>query len=147
MTVSILTYLEQTSPYDVRPAKQGTAEVRRVEEVSPEFARYFYSSVGGDWHWTEKLEWDWARWIEHLTRPAFETWVTYAGGVPAGYIALKGKGTEVEVEKFRLLDGPNALANYKARGMRPYKTEQEERPDADGPPPGPWPGANRSAAL
>ncbi|GAB3813565.1 hypothetical protein [Kribbella italica] len=135
MTVSVLTYLEQTSPYDVRPAKNDTAEVRRVEEVSPEFARYFYSSVGGDWHWTTKLEWDWARWIQHLTRPAFETWVAHTGGVPAGYIALKGEGTEVEVE------------NYKARGMRPYKTEQEERPDADGPPPGPWPGANRSAAL
>ena len=41
------------------------------------------------------------------------------------------------------LDGPNALANYEARGLRPYKTENEERPDADGPPPGPWPGADR----
>ncbi|WP_206685810.1 hypothetical protein [Kribbella qitaiheensis] len=41
------------------------------------------------------------------------------------------------------LDGPNALANYEARGLRPYKTETEDRPDADGPPLGPWPGADR----
>jgi GNAT superfamily N-acetyltransferase len=191
MTTSTLTYLEQTSPADLRPAKepQEPVDVRRVEEVSPEFARFLYASVGGDWYWTEKLSWHWDRWIEYLTRPAFETWVAYAGGVPAGYIALKGEGSEVEVENFGLLagfigrgigghlltvglqrawsfperhpeltevtrvwlhtntlDGPNALANYKARGLRPYKTEQEERPEADGPPPGPWPGANRSAA-
>ena len=36
------------------------------------------------------------------------------------------------------LDGPYALANYEARGLRRYKSVDEERPDADGPPPGPW---------
>ena len=50
MTAITLTYLEQTSPDDVRPAKepQQAVEVRLVEEISPEFARYFYASVGGD---------------------------------------------------------------------------------------------------
>jgi GNAT superfamily N-acetyltransferase len=42
------------------------------------------------------------------------------------------------------LDGPNALTNYKARGLRPYKAIEKDRPDADGPPPGPWPGAGRA---
>lgn len=40
-------------------------------------------------------------------------------------------------------DGPAALVNYQARGMRLYRTEKEtaELPDT---PPGPWPGAKRS---
>jgi GNAT superfamily N-acetyltransferase len=38
------------------------------------------------------------------------------------------------------LDGPNALANYQARGMKVFKEESapQELPDK---PPGPWPGA------
>jgi GNAT superfamily N-acetyltransferase len=188
MTAITLTYLEQTSPDDLRPARapRSPVEVRRVEEVVPEFHRFLYTAVGGNWYWTEKLSWSWDRWIQWLTRPAFETWVAWAGGAPAGYIALKAEGTEVEVENFGLLpafigrgvgghlltvglqhawqlaerhpevdkvtrvwlhtntlDGPHALANYEARGLRPYKTEQEERTDLDGPPPGPWPGAHQ----
>lgn len=40
------------------------------------------------------------------------------------------------------MDGPAALSNYQARGMRLYRTEREtaELPAA---PPGPWPGAAR----
>ncbi|GAA1593755.1 GNAT family N-acetyltransferase [Kribbella sancticallisti] len=183
-----LTYLEQTSADDLRPAKEpkDAVDVRQVEEVSPEFNRFLYSAVGGNWYWTEKLSWDWDRWIQWLTRPQMETWVPYVGGVPAGYLAIRAVGTEVEVENFGLLpsfmgrgigghlltvglqaawrmperhpelapitrvwlhtntmDGPAALANYQARGLRPYRTEEVERTDIAGPPPGPWPGANR----
>jgi ribosomal protein S18 acetylase RimI-like enzyme len=188
MSRSTLTYLEQTSPDDLRPAKepQEPVEIRLVEEVSPEFSRFLYSAVGGNWHWTEKLSWTWDRWIHWLTRPGAENWVAWVGGVPAGYVALKAEGSEVEIENFGLLpafigrglgghlltiglqqawrmparhpqlppitrvwlhtntlDGPNALANYQARGLRPYKTEEEERSDVTGPPPGPWPGAEQ----
>lgn len=38
------------------------------------------------------------------------------------------------------LDGPAALANYQARGMRLYREETVEKPDP-GAPHGPWPGA------
>ena len=41
------------------------------------------------------------------------------------------------------LDGPSALANYKARGMRVFKTETVSQEVAEQPP-GPWPGARRS---
>ena len=188
MALSTVTYLELTSPDQIRPARtpKDPVEIKRVEEISPEFSRFLYASVGGDWHWSGKLSWTWEQWIRWLSRPGFETWVPYVGGTPAGYLAMKATGTEVEVENFGLLpgfigrgigghlltiglqcawtmnerhpgiapitrvwlhtntlDGPNALANYEARGLRPYKTEDEERPDADGPPPGPWPGAER----
>lgn len=38
------------------------------------------------------------------------------------------------------LDGPNALANYEARGMRVFKVEKNLQ-DLAPEPPGPWPGA------
>ena len=187
--LSTVTYLEETSPTDLRPARtpKDPVDIRLVEEISPEFSRFLYTAVGGEWHWIEKTSWSWDTWIQHLTRPGFETWVAYVGGVPAGYIASKADGTEIEVENFGLLpgfigrgigghlltvglqnawtmaerqpeiervtrvwlhtntlDGPNALANYQARGMRPYKSIEEDRPDGDAPPAGPWPGANRT---
>lgn len=37
-------------------------------------------------------------------------------------------------------DGPAALANYQARGMKLYRTETEDEP-MPATPPGPWPGA------
>ncbi|MFC9687606.1 GNAT family N-acetyltransferase [Kribbella sp. NPDC056951] len=183
MALSVLTYLEMHSPEELRPAKEQPVEVRAVEEVSPEFARYLYTAVGGHWHWIGKLGWNWDQWVEWLSRPGFETYVPWVGGVPAGYVALRGVGSEVEIENFGLLrsfigrglgghlltvglrqawtlderhedvapitrvwvntntlDGPAALANYQARGLTPYQTVEEERPDADGTAPGPWPG-------
>lgn len=42
-------------------------------------------------------------------------------------------------------DGPAALANYEARGLRVYRTERETvTPSPE--PPGPWPGADRPSA-
>jgi len=183
LALSVMTYLQQNSPDELAPAREQPIEIRRVEEVSPEFARYLYSAVGGHWHWIGKLGWNWDQWVEWLSRPGSETYVPWVGGVPAGYVALRGVGQETEIENFGLLrgfigrgigghlltvglrhawtlherhdsvdpitrvwvntntlDGPAALANYKARGMTPYKTVEEERPDGDGPPPGPWPG-------
>ncbi|MGY4772644.1 GNAT family N-acetyltransferase [Kribbella sp. CWNU-51] len=183
MALSVITYLQQNSPDELVPAREQPIEVRRVEEVSPEFARYLYTAVGGHWHWIGKHGWNWDQWVDWLSRPGFETYVPWVGGVPAGYVALRGVGQETEIENFGLLrgfigrgigghlltvglrnawtlherhagvdpitrvwvhtntlDGPAAVANYKARGLTPYKTVEEERPDADGPPPGPWPG-------
>jgi len=183
LAVSVMTYLEQKSPDELVPAREQPIDVRRVDEISPEFARYLYTAVGGHWHWIGKLGWNWDQWTDWLSRPGFETYVPWVGGVPAGYVAIRGVGQETEIENFGLLrgfigrgigghlltvglrnawtlherhdgvdpitrvwvntntlDGPAALGNYKARGMTPYKTVEEERPDADGPPPGPWPG-------
>jgi GNAT superfamily N-acetyltransferase len=44
------------------------------------------------------------------------------------------------------LDGPAALANYQARGLRLYRTETKQVELLDAPA-GPWPGAHRPAAV
>ncbi|MGV9427588.1 GNAT family N-acetyltransferase [Streptomyces sp. NPDC003656] len=99
--------LEQNSPGDLLPAAapEGDAvRIVRAEVPSPEFSRFLYASVGGDIHWTDRLDWSHARWQEYLARPGVETWVAYDHGTPAGYVELDAKGDGVvEIAYFGLL--------------------------------------------
>ncbi|MGW4299345.1 GNAT family N-acetyltransferase [Streptomyces sp. NPDC004376] len=99
--------LEQNSPGDLLPAAapEGDAvRIVRAEVPSPEFSRFLYASVGGDIHWTDRLDWSHARWREYLARPGVETWVAYDHGTPAGYVELDAKGDGVvEIAYFGLL--------------------------------------------
>lgn len=90
-TTTVTTWsLEQTAPTDLLPAAAPEGDVRivRAETPSPEFSRFLYTSVGGDIHWTDRLCWTYARWLEYLDRPGTETWVAYERGTPAGYVEL-----------------------------------------------------------
>ncbi|WP_436531098.1 GNAT family N-acetyltransferase [Actinoplanes sp. HUAS TT8] len=181
-------YLEQTASSQVTAGSPPDVpvEVVRAELPSPEFSRFLYAAVGGDWFWTDRLAWTYQQWQEHLDRPGVETWVASVRGTPAGYVELDGtRPGEVEITYFGLLpafvgrrigghllarglehawslagrwpglppvgrvwlhtcslDGPTAVANYEARGLRLYRTETEtvELPAET---PGPWPGAGR----
>jgi GNAT superfamily N-acetyltransferase len=100
--------------------------VTRAEIPSPELSRYLYTAVGGDWWWTNRLDWTYDRWLAHLDRPELQTWVGYVAGTPAGYFELErqprsaaraGDGTaeagepgaepgaDVEIVQFGLLPG------------------------------------------
>ncbi|MEQ3552106.1 GNAT family N-acetyltransferase [Pseudonocardia nematodicida] len=183
------THLEQRDRSELVPARPPSVpvSVTRVEDVAPEFGRFLYTAVGGDWHWRDRLGWTLRQWTEQLSRPGSETWVAWVRGAPAGYIELDGvahdDGTHTEIAYFGLLprhiglglgghllahgigqawslhergdglpavtrvwvhtctlDGPHALANYRARGLREYATTEAEE-DVPAVPPGPWPGA------
>ncbi|TCO64432.1 GNAT family N-acetyltransferase [Actinocrispum wychmicini] len=172
-------YLQQTRADDLQPAKEPAFDVSivRSEEPSPEFHRYLYTAVGGDWYWSKRLRWTWQEWQDFLTTSGHETWVSWVRGTPVGYVLMIPGDGEVEIRDFGLvpsfigqglgghlltfalrraweiagtsrvwlhtctLDGPHALANYQARGLSVYHTE--EMYEDDGPPPGPWPGASR----
>ncbi|WP_373293831.1 GNAT family N-acetyltransferase [Planomonospora parontospora] len=188
LTMDVTTwYLEQTSPADLRPAKPPAIDldIVRAEVPSPEFSRFLYTAVGGDWQWTDRLPWTWRQWADFLDR-GVETWVAYHRGTPAGYAELLPQDdAAVEITSFGLLpwaigrgagghlleagtarawdlaerrpdreptrrvwlhtcslDGPAALASYRARGFRVYDTKTGVPGDADeGSTPGPWPGA------
>jgi GNAT superfamily N-acetyltransferase len=182
MLVDVTTWLlEMLRPDELRPAPAPgpTVTVARAEIPSPELNRFLYTAVGGDWYWTDRLGWDYDRWLAYVDRPELETWVAYASGTPAGYAELEtrpegnveliyfgllprfvGRGVggyllSVVVERAWALgarrvsldtcslDGPHALANYRARGFRVYgqRSGPRELPDQ---PPGPWPGARSS---
>jgi GNAT superfamily N-acetyltransferase len=99
------TYLEQTDPGELRPARPPyDVDVIRAAIPSPELSRFLYTAVGGDWHWTERLGWPYARWQDHLDRPGAETWVAWQQGTPAGYVELDPQPDGVvEIAYFGLL--------------------------------------------
>ena len=101
-------YLEMCQREELRgrPAPEGDIAVVRSAIPSPEFSRFLYTSVGGAWHWTDRLAWDASRWHDYLVRPQVETWVAYVSGTPAGYIELEAQEHgDVEIVYFGLLPG------------------------------------------
>ena len=59
-------YLEMTDSNAPRPsmvAKQ-TLSIEQVHLPSPEFSRFLYTAVGGDWYWTDRLIWTHKQWSE-----------------------------------------------------------------------------------
>lgn len=99
------TYLEQTSPADLRRAKPARdVVVVRAEIPCPEFGRFLYTAVGGDWYWTERLSWTRADWQAWMARPGSETWAGWRSGTPIGYFELDAQAAgAVEIAYFGLL--------------------------------------------
>lgn len=75
----------------------------RAQVPSPALNRFLYTSVGGNWHWTDRLPWTWAQWMEWLSRPGQETWVLAYAGTPAGYFELDRVGNDCEIAYFGLM--------------------------------------------
>jgi GNAT superfamily N-acetyltransferase len=71
----------------------------------PELNRFFYTAVGGDWYWIDRLGWTYRDWLDYLGAPAVETWVLYVKGVPAGYFELDARSGDPEIAYFGLLPG------------------------------------------
>jgi ribosomal protein S18 acetylase RimI-like enzyme len=96
-----------TDPSQLRPAPPPAGidvEVKRAEVPSPELNRYLLAAVGSDWHWNLRLDWTYQRWLDVIAQSAFETWVVYVSGTPAGYFELEAQdGGVVEILSFGLL--------------------------------------------
>ncbi|BAY07729.1 GNAT family N-acetyltransferase [Calothrix sp. NIES-2098] len=107
MLVEVKTwYLEMLDPKYLHPSDPGNYELR-IEQAkipSPEFSRFLYSSVGGNYFWSDRLSWNYERWQNYLNRKEVETWVAYISGTPAGYIELEKQPEDnVEVAYFGIL--------------------------------------------
>ena len=86
--------------------------IEQVKQPTPEFIRFLYTAVGGDWHWTDRLPWSYQQWQEWIDRPEFQTWVAYVSGSPVGYFELESQpGGNVEITFFGL------LPSYIGRGL------------------------------
>ena len=107
MQVEVTTwYLEMLGVDQLKRVGPPLAEVHveRADIPSPELSRFLYTAVGGQWYWIDRLDWDYARWMAYLDRPAVETLVLYAAGTPAGYVELEVQPEDnVEVAYFGLL--------------------------------------------
>ncbi|MBO0709212.1 MAG: GNAT family N-acetyltransferase [Candidatus Dormibacteraeota bacterium] len=92
------------------PLPRRPVELHRVVVPSPEFSRFLYTAVGGDWYWTDRLPWTYSEWQRWVDRPELSTWVAAQEGSPAGYFELEVQplpgddtGTQVEISAFGLL--------------------------------------------
>jgi GNAT superfamily N-acetyltransferase len=152
MGTVVTTYLELTDPAGIRPARAVEAEIRRVEPPAGAVNRAFYEAVGADYAWTDHLDKDAAWWQAHAER--VETWMIRDAGyyelhkdgddVQIAYFGLlpahhgKGLGGALLEHALRrgfelgtrvwvhtcTLDGPHALANYRARGLVPFRVKR-----------------------
>jgi GNAT superfamily N-acetyltransferase len=87
-----------------KPLQQPGFELRQVEIPLPELNRFLYASVGADWHWTDRLYWNYQHWQHWLERPGVVTWIGYLRGTPIGYFELeKQHNDDVEIAYFGIL--------------------------------------------
>ena len=107
MQVDVTTFhLEMTdrSQFCPVPLDRPGVELKKSEVVCPELNHFFYTAVGGDWFWVDRLDWTYDRWLAWLDRPEVETWVLYVSGTTAGYFELESQpGGNVEIAYFGLL--------------------------------------------
>jgi len=149
----ITTYLELTDPAAIRPARPVTAAIARVDPPDGAVNRSFYEAVGRDYRWTDQLGRDDAWWQAHaeavetwvlmgdagyyeLHRVGGDVEIAYFGLLPAYHgRGLGGALLEHALRRGFMLgarvwvhtctfDGPHALANYRARGLVPYRVER-----------------------
>ncbi len=78
----------------------------RADGITPEYARFLYAIVGGDWHWTDRLGWTREQWLAELEVVGTEFWILYGEGVPQGFVQLQptggDDGSHVEIRYFGL---------------------------------------------
>lgn len=101
----VRTYLEMTSPTDLKPEGSAGPGVRleRVRDCPWHFYRYLYAEVGRQHHWRDRLSWSEAQFREHLAGPS-TMWLLSVDGAPAGYFELRGQeDCSIEIAFFGLM--------------------------------------------
>jgi GNAT superfamily N-acetyltransferase len=150
----VTTYLELTDPAGIRPARPVDAQITRVVPPDGAVNRALYEGVGRDYSWIDHLDKDAGWWQAHAERVEtwvigdragyYELHAARGGVVQIVHFGLRPEfhgrglggallehalrrgfelGTRVWVHTCSL-DGPHALANYKARGLVPYRVER-----------------------
>jgi GNAT superfamily N-acetyltransferase len=120
-TVVRTTHLEMRSREALRPAGRIPADLLllRAGIPSPELNRCFYTSIGGDWYWLDRIPWTWEQWMAWVGRPEVETWVAYQAGTPMGYFELEAQAEgSVEIAYFGI------LPRFTGNGMGGYLLTQ-----------------------
>jgi GNAT superfamily N-acetyltransferase len=109
MNVAVTTtYLEMRSRESLRFAGRVPEDLLLVRAgiPSPVLNRAFYTGIGGDCYWMDRLSWTWTEWMRWLERPEVETWVAHQAGTPAGYFELEVQAEDnVEIAYFGVLPG------------------------------------------
>jgi GNAT superfamily N-acetyltransferase len=112
LTPVLVTALETTSSSDIVSSSEPKVApvLTRVGAPTPEYSRFFYRAVGGNWYWVDRIPWTYAQWSEWVDAPGYELWVCTVEGSPAGYFELdRADDGNVELAYFGLLPGYTGL--------------------------------------
>lgn len=105
-TTVTITHLEMLSPSELRPKclDRHDVAVHQMIMPIPEINRFFYTAVGGDWYWIDRLIWSYDEWKKYVDRPELQTWIVSEQGTPCGYFELEMQPEKnVEIAYFGLL--------------------------------------------
>ncbi|MFN2495066.1 MAG: GNAT family N-acetyltransferase [Pseudonocardiaceae bacterium] len=100
-----VTYLEMTSPDQLRPGRMPPAEITLdcAGETALPLIRSTQNRIGAPHHWPT-LDWSQQRWLGVLFSRAWRSWIARVGPDVAGLIQLKiHPGPEVEISTFGLV--------------------------------------------
>jgi GNAT superfamily N-acetyltransferase len=107
MIVEVTRYsLEMNSLAEHRPKTSTNPDfvIREAAIPLPELNHFFYTAVGGQWYWVDRLDWTYSQWLNWVDRLEHRTWIAYLSGTPAGYFELESQlGGDVEIAYFGLL--------------------------------------------
>ncbi|MDQ3572092.1 MAG: GNAT family N-acetyltransferase [Actinomycetota bacterium] len=83
----VTTYLEVTSPHQLRPPAAELSPGETIERVdAPGLNRRLYEEIGAPFAWVDRRPWSAERWCAWAR--GIETWVLQADGEVAGYAEL-----------------------------------------------------------
>lgn len=94
------THLELTSKDQwVKRSRSGDElNVRECVVKQPQFNRFLYEYVGGNWRWIDRLVWSVEQWRDFAAGDNLRTFVAYNQGSVAGYYELQRQaGDNVEI--------------------------------------------------
>lgn len=111
------TYLQIASLDELRPARTPLhrATVQQALRCAPAFYRFLYTTIGRDYHWTDRLGWTDEEIRTYLSQRSVQLWVMYVDGAPAGFFELRrDEEGAIELAYFGL------LREYLGQGLGGY---------------------------
>jgi hypothetical protein len=95
-----VTYLEMTSPDQLRPGRPAPAPVAmaKLDRAAASLLRRTYARIAAPLNWQSRRTWSDAQWQQLLTRPEVHPWIARVGDEVAGMVALEVQpGGDVEI--------------------------------------------------
>jgi GNAT superfamily N-acetyltransferase len=83
--------IEELNSFELNIEHNENLKLVKLEIPSPELGRFFYLTIGGEYFWVDRLNWDYNRWNNYLSKPYVEMSLIYLNNTPIGYYEINKK--------------------------------------------------------